>query len=112
MSVFNEYEQKVVESLVTQYYGPNDLNSIVNESEFVSFEHTVVGYYLTVSHPVFPKERKVCDKPNLVGRLDDGEECGFVIFLMDSELTIECYSYDDSLPEDIRNMNVAIEIAT
>jgi hypothetical protein len=111
MSIFGEYELEIVQSLVSPHFSSDEIDSIITGSEFVSFDYTEVGYYLTVTHPIIPKERIVCDNPLVVGTIDDGTECGFLIFLMDNELTIECYSWgDDTIPKDIRSRNVAIEI--
>lgn len=113
MSVFCEYECKVLKILTSPRLNPDQLSTIIETATLVSYEHTVVGYFLTVAHPLLPSERVVCDNPMVTGLIDDGTDCGFIVFLKNGELTIECYSYgDDTVPDDIRKRKIEIDIAT
>jgi hypothetical protein len=66
------------------------------------FEYTGHGYFVTVTHPLLPTQRRVFDRPLLCGRTDYAE-CGFVVFVQDSELTLECHPWSDPIPEHFRD---------
>ena len=52
----------------------------------------------------------VCSKPTLMGEAE-GIECGFVVFIGNRELTIECHSWGElNVPDDFRNKNVQVRI--
>jgi len=109
MAVFKNYEQTVIEAL-TRGTLPSDLIEKLNkEATLVDFESTGHGYYLTVKHKDLPKERIVCDKPSISGEAN-GLVTGFVVFLVDRELTIECFAYDEKLPENFRDLSVIVSI--
>jgi|GEM_PF-1948780 len=111
MNVFSEYERKVIEILVARHLPPETIVTIVKNAVPVSHEHTDIGYFVTVRHPLVPQGRRVCADPSLIGRFREGD-CGFVCFLENGELTIECRAWDDGLiPEDIRTRIVTIERA-
>lgn len=108
MSVFSDYEQDVVERLLEAHLSQAEIAAVVADCEFVSLEHTGVGYFLTVSHAAIPKSRVVCHEPLLVGTAD-GFDCGFVIFLERGELTLECHSWGDgSIPADVRDRRLVV----
>ena len=116
MGVFSPYETMVLHKLLEARYDRDQIEAIVKDAMFVSLEHTGVGYFLTVRHPLMPGTRIVCSAPTLTGRLQD-VLCGFVLFLEGGELTFECFSYPSSanadgfVPEDIREQPVVIEAA-
>jgi hypothetical protein len=62
-----------------------------------------VRYFLTVRHPSLLSGRTVCDRPRLVGR-SGSIACGFVVFLENGELTLECQTWGpESVPVDFRD---------
>lgn len=76
---------------------------LATRAEFVSEEHCDIGYDLTVRHPALPVEREVCNYPILSGIIDE-VACGFIVFLMYGELTIESHSWAaDDIPPDVRD---------
>jgi len=105
------YERQAIAALVGGHLPLDVVTSVLADGELVSLEHTGAGYYLTVSHPSLPTERVVCNEPLLIGRV--GElECGFVVFLENGELTLECHSWSEAgLPTDLRSRDVVIEAA-
>lgn len=111
MTAFKDFEREVVTILSGPHMDVEQVSAVLDGAEFVSCDHTRVGYFLTVRHPALPVERQVYDSPLLIGGC--GElECGFVIFLENGELTLECHSWDGSvIPEDIRDREVKIERA-
>lgn len=108
MSAFQAFERAVVLALVGRHLPSSVIESVLESGEVVSFEPTGSGYFLTVTHPTLPASRTVCDSPMLVGRADD-LECGFVVFLENRELTLECHSWGDPLPDDFRTRDVGVE---
>jgi hypothetical protein len=116
MGVFSPYEILVLQKLLEARYDREQIETIVKDAMFVSLEHTGVGYFLTVTHPLMPAARIVCSAPTLTGRFQH-VLCGFVLFLEGGELTFECFSYPSSanadgfVPEDIRDQPVEIERA-
>jgi hypothetical protein len=108
MKALKTFEMEVVRTLLSGTPGLEDLGAVLEEAREVSFEHTGVGYFLTVRHPEFPVERLVCGDPPLMGLLGD-LECGFVVFLERNELTLECYTWNDGgLPRDFREQEVRV----
>lgn len=106
--IFKDYEEKVLDILVSKTLSFKKLNEIIRNSEFVGYEFTGSGYYLTVRHQNLPKERIVCSKPALIGEAEN-IECGFVVFLENNELTIECHSWGElEVPENFREKNVQL----
>lgn len=107
--LFKNYEKKVLEILVLGKISDNNLISIVENAEFVGYEYTGSGYFFTVKHTSLPKQRIVCDKPALMGEADN-IVCGFVVFLENNELTIECHSWGElEIPENFRERNVQVQ---
>ena len=51
---------------------------------------------MTIKDPMLPKHRIVLDSPNIQGKLD-GIEVGYLAFVENSELMLECYSYDQEI---------------
>lgn len=48
-------------------YDNEQIDALINNARFVSLEHTGVGYFLTVSHPLMLEVRSVCSDPQLKG---------------------------------------------
>jgi hypothetical protein len=107
-SPFREYEVLALRRLVAPHLGDRVADAIVREARLVKYDHTGVGYFLTVAHPSIPSERLTCDKPIIEGRVND-TSCGFIAFLERGELTLECFTFGhDTVPETIRELDVAI----
>lgn len=84
------------------------LTDIFQNAKFVGYEYIGSGYYLTVRHPNLPKNRIVCSKPILIGEAEN-IECGFIVFLENNELTIECHSWGElEIPENFREKNIEL----
>ena len=115
MGVFSSYEGEVLHALLATRYDREQIEGVIKDARFVSLEHTGVGYFLTVAHPLIPAARAVCSDTTPQGRFQD-VQCGFVLFLEQGELTFECFSYpgssnrDGVVPEDIRELPLAIEV--
>jgi len=85
------------------------IEAVINSGEFVSYEYTGCGYFLGVKHPSLPQKRVVCSKPIVVG--DAGSvPCGFVIFIENGRLTLECHSWGTvEVPENFREQSVQVK---
>ena len=73
-------------------------------------DHTGVGYFLTVRDAGLPRDKMVLDTPLLVGR-SAGLEVGFVVFIEDHELTLECHGWGTELPDDVRERAFEVTVA-
>ena len=94
--------------LVSNQVSSEKLTDIIQNAEFVGYEYTGSGYYLTVRHPNLPKDRIVCSKPIIVGE-SENIQCGFVVFLENNELTIECHSWGElEIPENFREKSIQL----
>jgi hypothetical protein len=108
MSHFRPHELEVLRLLVAPALGAEAVDAIARDSELVGLEHTGVGYFLTVRHASLPAKRMVCSEPMLTGRSGQVQS-GFVVFLENGELTLECHSWgDDQIPECYRDESVEI----
>lgn len=92
-----EFEHKIIVELLEMSTLKNiDLSHTVG---IESIEYSGAGYFLTIKVKGLPKHRVVLDSPDIRGSLGS-IEVGFIGFIEKSELTLECYSYDQEvLPE-------------
>lgn len=111
MEFLKEYEVNVVKLLTSSSIPSEKIDSILQSSKFIGYEYTGSGYFLSMRHSAFPKERIVCSRPILLGKTSDGIICGFVIFIENNQLTLECHSWGEiNVPEDFRERGVQITI--
>ena len=108
-NVFVGYEKEVLDLLARPHLGDALTSQTIQAAEFVEIVYTGVGYLLTVRHPSLPTDRMVLDSP-LVHGAEAGLEhgLGFVVFIEDHEMTLECFALADVLPSDIRERQVVI----
>lgn len=108
MNIFTEYEITVLHLLARDVLSSGQLEVFLREAEFVGYEYTSCGYFLSARHQSLPRERIVCHQPVVIGSAD-GISCGFIIFIENHELTIECHSWgSDDIPEWFRDRDVQI----
>ncbi len=106
--IFKDFELKVLQTLVANKLPTEAFNEIIQNAEFVSYEYTGCGYFLTVQHFNLPVERQVCSEPIVIGEVDN-IQCGFIVFLENREMTIECHSWGEiDVPENFRDKHVEI----
>ena len=94
VSTFEPFEKIMVRKLVNPYLSDAAIGRVLEGATPVSYETTGVGYFLTVRHPSVPQQRMVCDEPGLTGVVD-GVSCGFVAFLENGELTLDCHFWGE-----------------
>lgn len=111
MSILKDYEKRVVQLLTAGVLSKRQIEALNWSGEFVGYEYTGCGYFLSIRHPSLPKERIVCHKPMIIGQADD-IICGFVIFIEDGQFTLECHSFGEiDVPEWFRDRNVQVALA-
>lgn len=107
---FTDFEIQVLKIMLESEYSTYDIQSIVSTSVIVGFEFTGAGYFLKISNELFPIERKVIGKPIVTGENNDFQ-VGFILFLENKTLTIECHSWSEkNPPKGIRTMDLEIKI--
>jgi hypothetical protein len=103
-TVFRAFEREAIARLCGRTLEAVDLESVLDQAAFIDFDHTGVGYFLTVRHHAVPTARTVCSEPLLVGRACD-VEVSFVVFIEDQLLTLECHEVaGDPVPVNIRDL--------
>ena len=108
MNNLRQFEIEVIGNLASSLITRDGFKGLLQEMEFVNYEYTGCGYFLTLRHRSLPKSRSVFNTPTLIGSAD-GIECGFVVFVENNELTLECHSWGDAnIPEDFRNKDVCV----
>ena len=111
MSVFKPFETEVLKLLLGRQLPEGELDLVLDQGTLVSYEYSGSGYYLTVRHPGLPVRRVVCNKPVVLGTSGD-VQCGFVVFLRDAGLTLECHTWGAvDVPEGFREREVEIRVA-
>ena len=104
-----DFEVQAIRALVTQTLGEATTALVLAEAEFVSYEYTGCGYFLTISHPDLPLDRSVCSGEYVVGRAI-GFVAEFIVFIEDGRLVLECYTCGDRVPADFRDLDVTVSI--
>ncbi len=108
MEVFNAYEKKVLNLLLSDRLTEIQIDSILTKSKFVEYDYTGSGYFLTVENEILPNKRIVCDRPFVIG-YSDKFRSGFIVFIENKQLMLECHTWGEfNLPEEFRNMEVQI----
>jgi len=95
-----EFEKQVLEKLIAESRDIDfDIRAAVVD-ETVEFSGN--GYFVKFTSSKLPLSRVVLDKPDLRGTLL-GVDVGFLAFVENSELTLECYSYGEVVLPKHRN---------
>ena len=76
----------MVRLLAGNHLPPDILEEVITTASFVDLDESGCGYFLTLKHPMLPKDRVVCSEPLVHGRAGD-LTCGFVLFLEDGHLS-------------------------
>ena len=107
--LLKKFEFEVIKTLLSN---PDLLELFKNESKdhTTKFEETGYGYFLTIFDSKLPKERAVYDKPFLIGKSEAGDEMGFILFVENHELTIECHGFGGPLPKNLRDKNIHLQV--
>ena len=106
--MLKDHEKTAIQILAGSVLSPETLAVIFEQSQSVTYEYTGCGYFVTLVHPSLPCERIVCHEPLVVGE-SGGIQSGFVVFLQDNHLTLECHSWGETdVPETYRDQDVRV----
>ena len=106
-----EFERAAIRTLCSGVLPQDVLDRVLNHPEQVRVTFSGAGYYLELTHNDLPVERVVCDVPSLTGKLES-TELGFVAFIEEHVLCLECYGYGEQLvTEEVRNCTVELNAA-
>ena len=101
------FEKEAIKRLCGSHISEELLNNVL-DSEASDYEYSGSGYFLCFKHPDLPKNRIVCDYPTLKGEWN-GIESGFLIFLGQNELVLECHTWGETqVPENYREQTVSV----
>lgn len=98
--------------LASRVLSKQTLDALAVVPRLDSYEYAGCGHFATLRHPGIQTERVVCDEPRVVGE-SCGIRSGFIVFLENNELTLECDSWGkDDVPESYRYEDVRISQET
>ena len=107
MNKVEEFEKDVIRKLCETHVPQVLLEELFEKSE-AEYKYSGAGYFLTFAHSKLPAMRIVCDVPKLLGKWN-GINSGFIVFLENSELTLECHTWGDKeIPSDYREHPVKV----
>lgn len=108
MPAFREFEMKAIRLMASGALSEEQLNAVQAADTPCRYTYTGSGYYLAISHASLPVEPKTLSDPPVVGNVGE-VQAGFVVFLGDQELTLECHTWGAvDVPENFRDQNVLI----
>jgi len=107
MTALKDFEKEVIRLLTAGVLHATVTENLLAAPQSIEYEYTGCGYFLTLFHPSLPRERIVCDKPLVLGR-SGNIESGFVVFVQDHRLTLECHPYETDVPESFREQDVRV----
>jgi hypothetical protein len=112
MNVFRGFELKALELLLHDALTPEQLRIVETFSGTARYKYTGSGYFLTILDRSLPIETSTCHRPAVVGNSGD-VQCGFVAFLGNHELTLECHTWGPvDVPDDFRDRAITISTPT
>lgn len=102
------YEQKVIEILFTNGFPSVELAELFSSSQVVGYEYTGSGYFLKLINDKFNFKEQTLYKPTVSGKCAEFT-VGFLIYLNENEIVLECHSFDEvNPPENIRDYELEI----
>ncbi len=110
MTLLKGHEQQAIKTLVGDKLPVETLNEIL-DSRDCQFDYSGAGYFISIRNDKLPTKRTVFNKPLLLGKSPEGIESGYVVFVENSELTLECHPFGDNLSEDFREKRIVISLA-
>ena len=108
MSAFKAFELQAIRLMATGVLSAEQLQALADVEHPSRYDYTGSGYFLTVSLPSLPADPKTLSDPPVVGNVGD-IQAGFVVFLGNQELTLECHTWGAvDVPADFRDRKVAV----
>ncbi|WP_187429064.1 hypothetical protein ROLI_004640 [Roseobacter fucihabitans] len=110
MIVLKSFEVKAINLLTANVFPAWQADKMHSSDNLIRLDFTERGYFITLSSSSFPIERLLLNSPPVNGKVDE-LLTGFVAFVENNELTLECFAYDgDIVPDNFRDLNVIIFI--
>ena len=111
MNAVRHFEREAISLLGESTRYSKTLNLLADSAIVAEYEYTGAGYFLTIRAPDLPLIREVLTEPCVVGEWA-GIVCGFIAFLENQSLTLECYTWTDAgIPKDFRDQAVVVRKA-
>ena len=109
MLAFRPFEIQVLRLLASHALPGDTLEAVLASAEAERFDYTGSGYFLTVRNQRLPVERSTLSEPAVVGIAGD-VQAGFVAFIGDHELTLECHTWGAvDVPANFREQPVDVQ---
>jgi hypothetical protein len=89
-----KFEIEILSKLLTENGFGGYCGLLETSKPYIEFSGA--GYFLSIKDESLPSERTVLDNPKIDGKLGEFD-VGFLAFIEDSELTLECYSYENEI---------------
>lgn len=87
MHALRDFEVEVIRILADGVLSPAQLDAVFSARELSSYNHTGVGYFVSVAHHSLPAASQTLSVPFVAGRIGE-TECGFVCFLGEGQITL------------------------
>lgn len=108
MPALRDFEIKAIKLLTGDSLTDAQLVLVEKIAEPIRYEYTGSGYFLTLADPSLPAGVATLSYPTVVGEYGEFI-CGFVVFIGDHELTLECHTWGAvDVPSDFRDRPVSI----
>ena len=108
MHALRDFEIKAIGILADGVLSPAQFDAVSSATELSSYNHTGVGYFVSVAHHSLPVAPQTLSAPFVAGRIGE-TECGFVCFLGEGELTLECHPVSGpDVPTNMRDLPVQV----
>ena len=112
MAAFKKFEIEAIRQLTANVLSAEALSHVEQAPVLDDYEYTGCGYFATLRHKSLPRDRVVCHELKIVGE-NRGIRAGFVVFLENHELTLECHDWGgENVPADFREQDVHIKVET
>ena len=104
-----KYEIEVLRIMLKGVFSLKKIDKL-SKSKIEWLEFTGSGYLLHVKNDIIPIRRKVISEPIVTGN-SENIFVGFVIFLEEGGMTLECHSWGDVKPSDtIREKAMVVKV--
>lgn len=111
MAELRSFEKEAVRLLAGGVLPGPVLEAVAASTAWALEQQSPGGYYLRLRRDGLPLDRVVCSQPAVSGTAGD-VVCGFVVFIEDEELTLECHSWGPGdVPSDFREYPVEVRAA-
>ena len=112
MAAFRQFEIEAIRILTAGTLSPETLELVEQAPNLNDYTYTGCGYFATLRHELLPSRRIVCHAQRVVGECD-GVKAGFIVFLENHELVLECHDWGEKhVPENFREQKVRVVVET